>query len=123
MSSEIDADSRFAAAIFATLRMNAASEAGGIVRRLAAKLDTSERSLRRRSLETFGYGPKTLHRILRLQEFMASARRSCSLSLAELALENGFTDQAHLNREVQSLCSMSAGEFVRQLLAQSPDEA
>lgn len=64
----------------------------------AADLGVSERQLRRRCETAVGYGPKTLERILRFQRFRALARRGAG-SLAELALEAGYADQAHLNRE------------------------
>jgi len=84
---------------------------------LAGRLDTSERTLRRRSQDLFGYGPKTLHRILRLQRFVASVRRYGVPGLADGAYASGYADQAHLNREIQSLCAMTAGELTRQLAA------
>lgn len=84
---------------------------------LAGRLDTSERTLRRRSQEFFGYGPKTLHRILRLQRFIASVRQSGIPGLADGAYASGYADQPHLNREIQSLCAMTAGELTRQLAA------
>jgi AraC-like DNA-binding protein len=73
--------------------------------------------LRRQCNELFGYGPKTLDRILRLQRFQALARTEADEGLACLALRAGYADQAHLTREVQSLCGMTAGEFVHQLAA------
>lgn len=107
--------SKHGAAIFGFLRKNATGESSGGIGRLVAALDTSERSLRRKSKEIFGYGPKTLHRILRLQALIASVRKSHVSALADLAYENGYSDQAHLNREIQSLCGMTAGELARQL--------
>lgn len=89
-----------------------AAEPVGLLRE---RLNMSERTLLRRSREHFGYGPKMLDRILRFQRFQSLARATPSASLATMAAEAGFADQAHLNREVQSLCAMSAGAFVRQL--------
>ena len=82
---------------------------------LRERLEMSERTLLRRSREHFGYGPKMLDRILRFQRFQTMARRSPQANLATMAAEAGFADQPHLNREIQSLCGMSAGAFVRQL--------
>ena len=82
---------------------------------LCERLEMSERTLLRRSREHFGYGPKMLDRILRFQRFQTMARRSPQANLATMAAEAGFADQPHLNREIQSLCGMSAGAFVRQL--------
>jgi AraC-like DNA-binding protein len=104
-----------AVAIFRFLRSDTGSEAGHISV-LRSKLDLTERTLRRRSGELFGYGPKTLDRILRFQRFQALALESANAGLAELALQAGYADQAHLSREIRSLCGMTAGEFVRQLV-------
>lgn len=78
-------------------------------------LNTSERSLRRWSYERFGYGVKTLDRILRFQRFQQSAGSARQSSLAVLAAEAGYADQAHMSREVRALTGMTAAAFVRQL--------
>ncbi|MGB3055197.1 MAG: helix-turn-helix domain-containing protein, partial [Acidimicrobiales bacterium] len=57
--------------------------------------------LHRRSLIAFGYGPKVLARILRLQRALALARDGSSFAAA--AVDSGYTDQAHLAREVRAL--------------------
>jgi AraC-like DNA-binding protein len=58
---------------------------------LGSALGMSERTLRRRFDESFGYGPKTLDRILRHQRYLRLAENS-SESLAILALESGYSD-------------------------------
>jgi AraC-like DNA-binding protein len=70
---------------------------------LGRALAMSERTLRRRFDESFGYGPKTLDRILRYQRFLKLRRRSTGLSTAALAVEAGYADQAHLVRESRRL--------------------
>ncbi|PSH56821.1 AraC family transcriptional regulator [Phyllobacterium endophyticum] len=79
-------------------------------------LNMSERTLRRWSRRHFGYGPKTLDRILRLQRLKACAEVLPQGSLASLAIDAGYADQPHLSREVHALCGMTAREFVRQLV-------
>ncbi|MET7630481.1 helix-turn-helix domain-containing protein [Streptomyces sp. NPDC005078] len=59
------------------------------------------RQLHRRSLAAFGYGPKTLARVLRLQRALALVRTG--LPYADAALAAGCTDQAHLAREMREL--------------------
>jgi AraC-like DNA-binding protein len=79
-------------------------------------LGMSERTVRRRSLEGFGYGPKTLHRILRFQRFLRMARATDSANgLAGLALEAGYADQAHLCREARELAGMTPGTLLTQV--------
>jgi AraC-like DNA-binding protein len=102
--------------IFEFLKAGAGAE-GRKINALRERLGVSERTLRRQCHDLFGYGPKTLDRILRFQRFQALARTDADEGLALLALSAGYADQAHLTREVQSLCGMTAGEFVRQLVA------
>lgn len=59
------------------------------------------RQLHRRSLAAFGYGPKTLARILRLRRALALVRSGTPY--AEAAVMAGCADQAHLAREVRDL--------------------
>jgi AraC-like DNA-binding protein len=57
--------------------------------------------LHRISLAAFGYGPKTLARVLRLQRALRLAR--AGVPFAETAVRAGFADQAHLARDVKDL--------------------
>ncbi|MBK5565558.1 helix-turn-helix domain-containing protein [Ensifer sp. SSB1] len=85
------------------------------IRALATATGTSERTLRRRCHEHFGYGAKTLDRILRLQRFLGACQREPSATLSLLALDAGYADQAHLSREARQLTSLSPAEIRRQL--------
>lgn len=57
-------------------------------------------------LDAIGYGPKTLARVLRFQRFVRSADAAPERSLAELALDAGYADQAHLTREFTRLAGL-----------------
>jgi AraC-like DNA-binding protein len=105
-----------AALIFDFLKRDTGAE-GRKIEALRDRLEVSERTLRRRCGELFGYGPKTLDRVLRFQRFQSLARKNADEGLAILALRAGYADQAHLTREIRSLCGMTASEFVRQLAA------
>ncbi|WP_230534211.1 helix-turn-helix transcriptional regulator [Microvirga roseola] len=50
---------------------------------------------------------------MRFQSFLVLARTDADEGPALLAIRLGYVDQTHLTREVQSLCGMTAGEFVR----------
>jgi AraC-like DNA-binding protein len=84
------------------------------VAKLAAELGITERQLLRRANAALGYGPKQLARILRFQRFLRALRRSRSESLALLASECGYVDQAHLTHEASEL----AGSTPRRLQAE-----
>jgi len=82
---------------------------------LARDLFLSSRQLRRRCLTALGYGPKTLQRLLRFQGFLALSHFHQAGSVARLAIELGYTDQAHLTRESVEL----AGLAPRRLLSET----
>ncbi len=84
---------------------------------LARALGYGERTLRRRCLDHFGYGPKTLGRILRFQRFLSLLKTNQPQPMALLALEAGYTDQAHMCREVQGLAGLPPAEIRQQLAA------
>ncbi|GAB2796946.1 helix-turn-helix transcriptional regulator [Streptomyces chlorus] len=89
-------------------RVVAALDAGRPVAGTADELGLSARQLHRRSLTAFGYGPKTLARILRLHR--ALARKGTPY--AETATRTGYADQAHLTREVRDLTGLPLGELL-----------
>jgi AraC-like DNA-binding protein len=78
---------------------------------LAAAIGISRRQLRRRCEAAVGLPPKPLHRILRLQRFLALTRRHdlAHRNLALLAAQASFADQSHLSRECLRLTGRSPG--------------
>jgi len=83
---------------------------GRTVAEVAARVGFSERQLNRRSLASFGYGPKMLARVLRLQRALGLARDG--MSLVQAALAAGYGDQAHFAHEVRALTGQSASQLV-----------
>lgn len=77
----------------------------------AAEVGLGERALRRRCQPLFGYGPKTLARILRMRRALALAR--AGTPLAEVAARAGYADQAHLTREVRDLAGVPPTRLLR----------
>ncbi|AXL91679.1 AraC family transcriptional regulator [Streptomyces sp. CB09001] len=92
-------------------RIVSALDAGHPVAATADALGIGARRLHRRSLAAFGYGPKTLARVLRLQRALALARDGTPL--AETAARTGYADQAHLARDVRELAGATPGELLR----------
>jgi AraC-like DNA-binding protein len=87
---------------------------GASVRSAATEVGLGERALHRRSLPAFGYGAKTLARILRMNRALDLAR--AGRSFAAVAIEAGYADQPHLSREVKAL----TGEPLGTLIGRSP---
>ncbi len=84
---------------------------------LCRALAMSERTLRRRFDAAFGYGPKTLDRVLRHQRYLRLSREG-SDAAAILAVEAGYSDQAHLVRESRRLTGSTPRQLARLSLAQ-----
>ncbi|NNN32068.1 helix-turn-helix domain-containing protein [Streptomyces sp. S3(2020)] len=87
-----------------------ALDAGRPVAATADELALGARQLHRRCLAAFGYGPKTLARVLRLQRALGLARGG--VSYAETAIRAGFADQAHLARDVRELAGVPLTELL-----------
>lgn len=78
---------------------------------IAQRVGLSTRQLQRRSTVAFGYGAKTLSRILRMQRALAFIRGG--ERAVDSAVRAGYADQSHLARDVREL----AGVPVTQLMA------
>ena len=74
------------------------------VAKIAARCGLSDRQLLRRSKTAFGYGPKTLTRILRMQRAVGLARAGSPF--ATVSATAGYADQAHLAREVRAMAGV-----------------
>ncbi|WP_432832238.1 DUF6597 domain-containing transcriptional factor [Dactylosporangium sp. CA-092794] len=85
--------------------------AGRTVASIAAEVGLSERQLHRRGLSLYGYGLKTLSRILRLTAALDLARAGTPFAAA--AATAGYADQAHLSREVKALAGVPMGVLLR----------
>lgn len=79
----------------------------GLVDRLAAEIGVTARTLHRRCSDAFGYGPKTLDRIVRFRRAQRLARNGPSMGLGALAAAAGYADQAHLTRECRRLSGLT----------------
>ncbi|WP_405593047.1 helix-turn-helix domain-containing protein [Streptomyces sp. NBC_01190] len=93
-----------------TAAVAAALGAGHPVAAVAARTGLGERQLRRRCAAAFGYGPKTLARVLRLQRALTLAR--AGTPYATVAAESGYADQPHLSREVRALTGVPLTELL-----------
>ncbi|MFH8348099.1 helix-turn-helix domain-containing protein [Streptomyces sp. NPDC018045] len=83
---------------------------GRSVAEVARTVGVGERQLRRRCLDAFGYGPKTLARVLRLVRALELVR--AGMPYADVAAHAGYADQAHLAREVKALAGAPLGVIV-----------
>jgi AraC-like DNA-binding protein len=102
---KVDPPDRMPGAIFRLV--GSATDQGPVLRRLTLSLGLSERTIRRHCIDAFGFGPKTLDRILRFQQFLERLRPPCSSEMASIAASVGYSDQAHLTREARFLAGVT----------------
>ena len=71
----------------------------------------SARQLERRFTLAVGLTPKLFARIMRLSWFAEHAERCADRTLAEIAREVGYFDQAHLNHDFKALTGVSPKQY------------
>jgi len=79
---------------------------------LAGELGCSRRHLIARFREAIGPAPKTAARIMRFRRAVDRLSLDDGSRLGEIALDCGYYDQPHLNRDFKELAGTSPGEFV-----------
>ncbi|WP_374203246.1 helix-turn-helix domain-containing protein [Streptomyces sp. ST2-7A] len=89
----------------------AAARPGLGVAELAERLGLGERRLHRHCLAAFGYGPRTLHRVLRMRRALVMI--DAGRTFAEAAHLAGYADQPHLSREIRTLAGVPLRELRR----------
>jgi AraC-like DNA-binding protein len=82
---------------------------GGSAAEAADDLGWTTRTLHRRCLDAFGYGPSVLRRVLRFRRAVALLR--AGVAPADAAARAGYADQPHLSREVRALAGVSPGRL------------
>jgi AraC-like DNA-binding protein len=102
-------------------RVHALLDRGTPVGDVADAVGYSARQLHRRLLPVFGYGPQHLRRVLRLMRAVAAADTGSRWS--DVAQRAGFTDQAHLVREVRALTGVTPSELRRERVRSFQDAA
>lgn len=104
----------------AVLHLDSAAHGVGVAP-MARALGTTERTLERRFRHAIGVSPKLFARVMRLQAALTAPEPPRRWS--EFALERGYYDQSHLNRESKAIFGASpsamltapAGEIARGL--------
>ena len=79
---------------------------------LAADLGWSRRHLTARFTDEFGVGPKQLARVLRFEQSVGMLRRPRRPTLAAIAAECGYADQAHMARDWRQLAGSSPSQWL-----------
>ena len=86
------------------------------IRELADEVGWSHRRLIQRFRDQIGLTPKLLARVIRFDRAVRQLRVATTNSLAELAFDCGYFDQAHMNREFREFAGTSPAAFAAALL-------
>jgi AraC-like DNA-binding protein len=81
------------------------------VEELADSASLSPRQFRRVCLERTGVTPKRLARVLRFRQALAHTGQGRTADWAQVALDCGYYDQAHLINEFREFSGLAPGEF------------
>jgi AraC-like DNA-binding protein len=84
-------------------------DAGESAAAAAERLGWTARSLHRRCLTAFGYGPAVLRRVLRFRR--ATGLLYAGVPIAEAAAVAGYADQPHLSREVRAFAGVAPSQL------------
>src|SRR5215467_7675447 len=84
---------------------------GSPVAQVVARLGISLKTLERRFLTQVGIVPKRFARVHRLQRVLRAVRRSDIPDWSVLAVEHGYTDQAHLIHDFRDLADITPSEY------------
>ena len=83
---------------------------------VARDIGWSRNHLARRFRAATGFSPDRFRRLARFERFTEAIRRRPDDSLAGLAAETGFVDQAHLARDVRDFAGITPGELRDRLI-------
>lgn len=81
------------------------------VGKVAAALDVSHRHFIARFAAAIGLGPKRYARLVRFGRVLRRLERQPETDLAEIALDAGYADQAHFNRDFRGFSGISPGRY------------
>ena len=78
---------------------------------ISVRHGTSSRELRRHFSKYLGLGPKEMERLTRVQQGMKNLKAMPASNLASLAINAGYSDQAHFTRELRAFTGFSPKKF------------
>jgi AraC-like DNA-binding protein len=83
----------------------------GSIEALVRASHFSHRGFLVRFKQATGMGPKRLARLMRFQRLLIALRADGSPALGELALDIGYSDQSHMNREFRAMAGVTPQQY------------
>lgn len=83
--------------------------------------DLPERSFYRKFKDLTYLAPKQFAKIVRIRKALNQAKRNKNTKLTQIACEQGYFDQAHFNRECQSIANITPRKIIKNMLEKNTD--
>ncbi|BBN60541.1 AraC family transcriptional regulator [Hydrogenovibrio marinus] len=84
-----------------------------------SQMTISQRQQERRFRKLLGITPKHYQRIARIRRVQTNLKHQPNVELSEMALEHGFSDQAHMTREFKQIVRITPNQY-RKLISRNP---
>lgn len=84
----------------------------GRVQRVTQKIGMSQRRVAQLFHDQVGVSPKTFHRVRRFQHTLTRLRGVRQVNWADLAVECGYYDQAHLSHDFRQIAGMTPSAYL-----------
>lgn len=75
------------------------------------EISLSQRQVERHFRKWIGITPKQYQRIIRVKQALNLLKQNPDIDLVTLAFENGFSDQAHMTREFNSIAKITPRQY------------
>lgn len=82
-----------------------------VLSQLSHQIDVSQRQAERLFKTRLGMTAKNYQRIIRIRQAIAEIKANPEHSLADIAANSGFSDQAHMTREFKAIARMTPGKL------------
>lgn len=92
------------------------SDGKASVGQIASELQYSARQIQHAFKEQYGYGPKQYAQIMRLRKVVSRMQEDRTLTLAQIAKEEGYSHASHLQRDFKRFIGMTPQELRCQYL-------
>ena len=83
---------------------------------LSELVELSQRQIERQFQRWMGMTPKDYQRILRVKKTLTYLKANPESELVDLALREGFTDQAHMTREFKHIAKITPKQYCKQVV-------
>jgi AraC-like DNA-binding protein len=84
----------------------------GRVQTVTEKIGMSQRRVAQLFHEQVGVSPKTFHRVRRFQHTLTRLRGMQQVNWADLAIDCGYYDQAHLSHDFRQIAGMTPSAYL-----------